>query len=243
MAYVAAEVRNPEKNILHALVFGACAVTLIYMVISFAFVHALGFEAVKNSNGVAADLLSKVLGDFGGRAISLLICISALGVVNGMIFTSARIAYAFGREHHSFRWLGIWNSQSGTPIWSLLAQAGVTLALIFGFRLTPNGFESMVNFTTPVFWFFFLLVGISVFVLRWRDPQMIRPYRVPLYPIPPILFCISSLFMLYSSITWAYDHKTFEALWSIGILALGFVWCLFERNHKNLATQSKSSKL
>ncbi len=232
MAYVGAEVRSPEKNILRALLLGTFAVTIIYILVSLAFVHALGFQAVQTSQGVAADLLEKALGPLGGRMISLLICISTLGAVNGMIFTSARIAYAFGREHPGFGWLGTWSPRWGTPVCSLAAQSAVTLALAVGFGLSANGFESMVKFTTPVFWFFFLLVGFALYVLRWRVPEKPRPFRTPWYPLTPLLFCLSSVFMLYASLSYAIEKRTYEALWSVGILILGFLWSLFEQKAK-----------
>jgi APA family basic amino acid/polyamine antiporter len=229
MAYVGAEVRRPEKNILRALLLGTFTVTIIYVLVSLAFVHALGFQAVQSSSTVAADLLEKAFGNFGSRAISLLICITALGAINGMIFTGARIAYAFGREHPGFGWLGRWSSRRDAPIWSLVAQTMVTLVLVAGFGLTANGFESMVKFTTPVFWFFFLMVGISLFALRRREPNKPRPFRVPWYPLTPILFYLSSLLMLYASLSYAVEKRSNEALWSIGILILGVLWSLFER--------------
>jgi len=65
-------------------------------------------------------------------------------------------------------------------------------------------------------------------VLRRREPDAPRPYRVPLYPLVPVLFCLSSLFMIYASLTWAYQNRSFAALWSIGLLAVGAVFCFFD---------------
>jgi basic amino acid/polyamine antiporter, APA family len=228
MGYVGAEVRRPEKNILRALLLGTFAVTIIYVLLSWSFIRALGFQGVQNSEVVAADLLGKTFGEMGGRTISLLICFSALGAVNGQIFTGARIAYAFGKEHPGFAWLGRWSGSWGTPVWSLVAQAAVTLVLAVGFGLSAKGFESMVKFTTPVFWFFFMLVGIALFILRWRLPDAIRPFSVPWYPLTPILFCLSSLFMLYAGLSFAIENRSYEALWSVGIMILGILWAWFE---------------
>jgi len=79
----------------------------------------------------------------------------------------------------------------------------------------------MIKFTTPGFWFFLALVGVSVFVLRRRDPEIERPYRVPGYPLTPILFCLSCGFMVYSSVAFAVEHRSWEAIWSIAILLVG----------------------
>jgi amino acid transporter len=221
MAYVAAEVRRPRRNILRALVAGTVAVTAIYVLVNLAFVQGLGLEGVRTSKAAAADVLALGLGEWAARAMCVLVCVSALGAVNGQIFTGARIYYAMGRDHRLYAPLGRWNARLGTPAWSLLAQAAVTLALVAGFGFTRSGFESLVKFTTPVFWFFFLLVGVSLFVLRRREPARPRPYRVPGYPWVPALFCASSLFMLYASLSYAIENRTYEALWAVGLMAAG----------------------
>lgn len=230
MAYVAAEVRDPRRNILRSLVLGTIAVTTIYVLVNLAFLHALGYGGTAKSEAVAADVLRLALGNWGGRLISALICVSALGAINGMLFTGARITYAMGNEHRLFAALGRWNAGRDTPVWSLLIQGLVTLALVVGFGWTKAGFDALVIFTTPVFWIFFLLVGLSLFVLRFREPQTPRPYRVPLYPVIPILFCGSCLFMLYASITYAVQNRSAEAFWSIAILAIGFIMSLYTRD-------------
>ena len=161
-----------------------------------------------------------------------MICVSALGVINGQIFTGARIYYAMGTEHRLYAWLGRWNPRLGTPVWSLAIQAVVTLGLVTGFGLmqkgSQSGFDRLVIFTTPVFWIFMLLVGISLFVLRYREPGTQRPYRVPGYPLVPILFCCSSLFMIWKSLAWAIENRCPEAFWSIVILAIGLALTLYD---------------
>ena len=185
-----------------------------------AFVHALGLEGARHAT-VAADVLELSIGMLAGQAISLLICISALGAINGQIFTGSRIYYAMGSEHRLYAWLGRWNARRGTPVCSLVIQCVITLALAVWFGLSQHGFERMVIFTTPGFWFFLLLVGVSVFVLRWRDPAIERPYRVPGYPLTPIVFCLSCSYMVYSSVAYALTNRSWEAIWSIAILLLG----------------------
>jgi len=161
-----------------------------------------------------------------------LICISALGAVNGMIFTGARIYYAMGTDHRLFSWLGQWSGQLGTPVWSLRIQERITLALVIAFGLTGSGFASMVIFTTPVFWMFFLLAGTSLFVLRYREPDTPRPYRVPWYPVIPVIFCLSCSYMIYASLTYAIENRSWEALWSIALLAIGGVLFFFSPKAK-----------
>ena len=235
---------TPGKEHPLALLLGTLAVTAIYVAVSWSFVHGLGFLHVQTAKGVAADLLEKAFGDFGGRAISLLICISALGVINGQIFTGARIAYAFGREHRGFGWMGKWSGRRGTPVTSLLSQAAVTIVLTMGFevlavafRFTAGGSKSFINFTTPVFWFFFLDGGHFAFraaaafagiIASVPRPLSIRSRRS--YFAAPACSCSAPAFL------YAVEKRTYEALWSVGILILGFVWCCLEKGDKRQGT-------
>jgi basic amino acid/polyamine antiporter, APA family len=227
MAYVGAEVRDPRKNILRAMLLGTVAVTVIYLLVNAAFLHALGLDGARKPT-VAADVLQLGVGDWAGRLISVLVCISALGAINGQIFTGARIYSAMGKDHRLYAWLGQWSPRFGTPVFSLVAQAAITLALVAGFGMSKSGFDSMVIFTTPVFWLFLALVGVAVFVLRYREPATERPYRVPGYPLPPIIFCLSSLFMVYSSLDYAWSNRSWEAFWAVGLLLAGGVMALFD---------------
>lgn len=220
MAFVSAEVKNPRKNILRALLIGTLAVTAIYLLVNLAFVCSVGFAGARNAT-VAADVLGLGLGRRAGQAMCVLICISALGAINGQIFTGSRIYYAMGNDHRLYAWLGRWNVRRGGPICSLLIQGLITLALSVWFGLTQNGFESMVIFTTPGFWFFMALVAVSVVLLRQRDPQIERPYRVPGYPITPAIFFLCCAFMVYSSVAFALENRSWEAIWSISILFVG----------------------
>lgn len=226
MAFVSAEVKNPTKNILRALLIGTLAVTAIYVLANLAFLCALGLEGARHAT-VATDMLRLGIGQLAGEAISVLICISALGAINGQIFTGSRIYYAMGTDHRLYAWLGRWDARRGTPVCSLLIQGAITLALSVWFGLSRDGFESMVKFTTPGFWFFLAMVAVSVFVLRWRDSEIKRPYRVPGYPLTPILFFLSCSFMVYSNLTYAVEHRSWEAIWSIAILLLGVAMSLF----------------
>lgn len=226
MAYVAAEVKNPTRNILRALVLGTVSVTAIYVLVTVAFVRGLSFTGVQQSNVVASDLLRLAFGDWGGKMIAVIICISTLGVINGQIFTGARVYYAMGRDHRVFGLLGSWDPQRSTPIWSLVVQGVITIGLVAGFGWYQDGFNNLLNFTTPIFWTFFFLVGLSLFVLRAREPHVPRPYRVIFFPFVPIAFCCSCCFMIYASVTYAIQNQTYEAIWAIAFLVLGLIIAL-----------------
>ena len=138
IAYVSAEVRHPQKNILRALMLGTLAVSVLYIAVNLAFVHALGLAGLQHSNAVAADVTQLGVGPWAANCISLLICITALGGINGMIFTGARILYAMGTEHRLYSWLGQWNAKTDAPALPLMIQAAVSVALTIGFGWNPR---------------------------------------------------------------------------------------------------------
>ena len=213
MAYVAAEVKDSRRNIVRALVTGTAAVTLLYLLVNAAFLYALGYEGLATSDAVAADAISGAFPQIGGGLISGLICISALGAVNGLIFAGARISYALGSEYSAFRILGQWNSRTGTPAWALAVQGVIAVVLI----LALGSFVDTVIFTAPAVYFFYFATSMAVIVLRIREPHVKRPYRVTGFPITTLLFCATCGLLIYSSVT----YKPQIALVSCGILLLG----------------------
>ncbi|NMC21967.1 MAG: APC family permease, partial [Thermogutta sp.] len=162
--------------------------------------------------------------------IALIICVSVLGSMNGQILTGARVYYAIGRDHPILSPLAHWHPKRNTPIRSLLIQAAISLALIAALGQYENGFINLLNFTTPIFWTFFGLVGFSLFVLRIREPDRDRPYRVHLFPLVPLIFCASCAFMIYSSVSYAVEHRTYEAVLAIAVLVIGLAVSLFLRS-------------
>jgi amino acid transporter len=213
MAYVAAEVKNPAKNIVRALVLGTLAVTLLYVLVNGAFLAALGFDGLRASNAVATDTVNRVLPDNGGRLIALLICVSALGGVNGLIFTGARISYAVGAERHRFRWLGQWHPRLGTPANALILQGTIACVLV----VALGSFVHAVLYTAAVVYSFYLATSLALMVLRRREPGVERPFRVAGYPFTPMVFAAMCAFLIYSAIT----YKPWVALGSVGVLLLG----------------------
>jgi amino acid transporter len=225
-AFVAAEVRDQRRNLPRALVAGIAVVTVIYLAVNAAYLVGLGFEAARHSSTPAADLLGRAVGDLGSRLISVLVMISALGAINGMILTGSRVYATLGADHHLFAWLAAWNKRSAAPVAALAVQAliAVLLILIVGteegrtainyvptriglhslpWNDFPGGFEMIAAGTAPVFWTFFLLTGLALFILRVRDRGRKRPFSVPFFPLPPIVFCATCGYMLYSSLAYA----------------------------------------
>lgn len=213
VAYVAAEVKDPRRNIVRALVWGIASVTVLYLLLNGTFLRTLGHAGVAGSQAVAADSVAAVFPRAGSRLISALICLSALGAINGLIFTGARISYAVGRDHRLFRALGHWDGERGTPARALLAQGGIAVLLI----VCLGSFVQAIVYTAPAVYSFYLATSVAVMVLRKREPEVERPYRVTAYPLPTLLFCCVCAFLIYSAVA----YRPVLALSSLGILLLG----------------------
>lgn len=200
--YISAEIRDRQRNIVRSLLWSLGIITTIYLMLNLAYLKGLGLLAMGQSQAVAADLMQRAIGDRGAVFISLLIAISTLGAINATIFTGARTNYALGRDFSLFSVLRLSSRSLRSPTGALLVQGAIALTLVLLGTLTRRGFETMVDFTAPVFWFFFLLTGISLLVLRLREPEVQRPFQVPFYPFTPLLFCAVSAYLLYSSLAF-----------------------------------------
>jgi APA family basic amino acid/polyamine antiporter len=227
-AFVAADLRD-RRNIPKALLLGTFGITLIYLAVNFAYILGLGFEeARKWRPTIAADVLKNAFGDTGGKLISVIVMTSALGAMNGLIYTGSRVYLSLGKEHRVFAFLGYWNATLKAPLFSLIAQALVTTLMILtvgtetgrtsiddglkavGIDAIPwgkyfGGFNTLFAGSAPVFWIFFLLTGFSIFALRARDPKIVRPFelKAPWYPLLPIIFCGMCLFGFWSAMSYA----------------------------------------
>ena len=141
------------------------------------------------------------------------------------IFTGARAYYALGRDLAALRVLGTWDEHGHKPTNALLLQGAIALVLIGFGAVTRDGFEAMVAYTAPVFWFFLMLVALSVIVFRRRDLGGLQ-FRVPLYPLPPILLAAAAAWMLYSAVAYA----GVGSLVGIAVLLAGTPLLLFRRS-------------
>jgi amino acid transporter len=232
-AYISAELRDVQRSMVRVLIWSIGIITGIYLLINFAYIHGLGIAGMAESNAVAADLMRLAIGEGGARFVSLLVAVSALGGINATIFTGARTNYALGRDFRSFGFLGRWNDRGNTPTNALIVQGAIALVLVLLGALTHEGlkgFETMVAYTSPVFWFFFLLSGVALFVLRVREPNIPRPFRVPGYPVTPLLFCIICGYMLYSSLAYASSLAySLGAIVGVAVMVVGVPLLLFVR--------------
>ncbi|MFY9136951.1 APC family permease [Zwartia sp.] len=229
-AYISAEVRGGRRAIVPVILISILILTLIYLLVNIALLAGLGLEGLSKSSAVAADLMGKAFGPWGERTLGIFVAVAALTSINATMIVGARTNYALGRDWPALRFMGHWEGGRGSPIRGYMVQSAISLALVvFGIWQT-DGFGVMVEFTAPVFWFFLFLVGVSVFVMRVRDPMADRPFKVPLYPFTPILFVLTCAYLTYSSVTYAASKGAVHI--SLIVMAVGVVALLFTRRVK-----------
>ncbi len=216
-AYLSGELRNVRRNMVKVLVGGLLLITLLYVLINVAYLQVLGLETLRNSETIGIDLTEMVVGMEGGYVVGLIVILAALSTANATIITGARTNYALGRDFSRLSVLGIWNRLTDSPQNALILQGGIALLLVLIGAFTEEAISTMVDYTAPVFWFFMLLTTLSLFIFRRRESGKSLPYRVPLYPITPVLFAATCGYLLWSSLT----VTGYGALYGAGILLLG----------------------
>jgi amino acid transporter len=217
--YLSAELKDVRKNISRVLLAGICCITLLYLLINTAYIQVLGLETLRNSDVIGVALSNQLIGSGGSFVMAVIVIISALSTANATIITGARTNYALGRDFKLLSFLGQWNKEYNAPINSLLAQGAIALALIVLGTITEEAVSTMVDYTAPVFWLFILLTTGSLFIFRNKDNEDHSDhfFKVPFYPITPILFMFVCLYLLYSSVVFTGSG----ALLGVGILLLG----------------------
>ncbi|HZU63640.1 MAG TPA: APC family permease [Novosphingobium sp.] len=227
-ATLSAEVRARRHGMLVASIGSIAMLIAIYVAINWALMRGLGANALAHSAAPAAQLCARAFGPAGAALIVGVVGISAIASINSTLIVGARTTYAAARDMPGLGFLGQWHPTRGTPARAVLAEGGFALLLTAAASLTESGFNTMVNYMTPVYWLFILLSMAAMIRLRLAHPEVERPVRTPLFPLFPLGFMAMAGWMLYA----AFTQLGAGALFGAGVLALGIVpnW-LMQRRH------------
>ncbi|HEV7609761.1 MAG TPA: APC family permease [Steroidobacteraceae bacterium] len=220
---LSAEIRDERRGMLRALVASIVVITALYLLANWALWRGLGIAGLAASRTPAADLIRLAFGDWAGVMTAVAISMATLTSINATIVVGARTTYAAAADWPSLQRLGHWNTRRGIPVAGIVSQGVVGILLVGLGTYTRDGFITMVDYSSPVFWLFLTLSGFAVIVLRWRRPELPRPFRVPWFPLLPLVFCASCLFVLWSSLVYV----RLGALLGVAMLALGGVVLLW----------------
>ncbi|QGZ93285.1 Serine/threonine exchanger SteT [Terricaulis silvestris] len=235
VATLSAEVRDPKRGMLRALVMAAALITVLYLAVNWAFWYGLGVEGLAASTAPAADLIAKAFGPWAGVITALAIAFAVITSINATIVVGGRTTYACAHDWPALKRIGRWDEKRQIPSAAIWAQGIISLALVV-FGAFYQGFATLVDYTAPVYWLFLAMSGIAVIVLRIRQPNAERPFKTPLYPVLPILFALSSVAMLWSALSYVTAETGAGALVSLCVLGSGIIALFFVARAKPAAS-------
>ncbi|MCA0390107.1 MAG: amino acid permease [Bacteroidetes bacterium] len=230
VTFVSGEIKNPQRNVPLALLWGTLIVIAVYVLINMAFLYVLPIDEMKNSDLVARSAAEKIFGIAGGTVISIAVIISAFGALNGSILATARVQYAMAREGMFFQSLGKVHPKFCTPHVSLLVQ-GIWSAVL----VLSGSFDTISDYVIFAAWLFYMLGAAGVFVLRKKMPDTPRPYKVWGYPYTPALFVIFSFLFLVNTVV----SDTKNAMMGLMLILSGLPFYFYIK-YRNKKQESKN---
>jgi len=230
-AYISAELKGGPRTMVWVILASMLTLTVIYLLVNTALLLGLGLSGLSQSKTAASDLLGFAFGPLAQKALGLFVAIAALTSINATMFVGARTNFAVGNDWKALRKLGQWQLDIGSPKQALLLQALISIGLIALGTQEADGFSAMVEFTAPVFWGFLFLVGLALIWLRHTDKHTTRPFKVPMYPVLPLIFCATCAWLTYSSVTYAISQNAIHV--SMGLIASGVLALLILRGREN----------
>lgn len=212
--YISGELEEPRRYLPVVLIGSTAVVTLAYLLLNFVFLSVAPIEALRGKVEIGHIAATHAFGPLGGDVMGVMLSLLLISTVSAMIVAGPRVLQVIGEDFALFRVLAKANAD-GIPARAITLQAG--LALLF---LWTSSFEQILVFSGATMALNTIFTALGVFILRWRRPTLERPYRIFLYPLPPILF----LGITGWTLVYAWQERPTEALMSVGIIVSGAVF-------------------
>lgn len=220
--YLSSELENPQMSLPRILLFGTGIVLLLYLLLNFTFLSVAPMEAMAGKVEIGYIAADYAFGSAGAKLMGLVLALLLVSTVSAMILAGPRVLQVIGQDYHAFAVLGK-ISEQGVPYRAILFQGTLTLLFIW-----TASFESILIFSGFTLALNTLFTVFGVFILRWRNPGVKRPYSLPLYPLTPIIYLVITIWTLaYIALT-----RPEEALAAVGIVILGLVAYLAFKNRR-----------
>ncbi len=182
---LAGETRDPDRDVARALLIGTLGITVIYVLVNLAYLYVLGVDGVRASDAVAADVAARLFGSGGTAFVTAMVLVSTLGSVMAMIIAASRVVFAVARDRLFVERVGRVHPRFGTP-----AAALGTVGAVSAVYALLGSFETIIGIFVFVAQIWFVLIIASVIGHRIRRPGHPRPFRIPLYPWPAVLYLL-----------------------------------------------------
>ena len=212
-SYIIGEVKNPERNVPRSLLVGTTIVMAAYVLLNAVFLATAPQDEMRGQLEVGLIAGKHIFGENGGRIVGAVICLGLISAISSMTWIGPRVTMSMGEDHWLLRFLGRKNAE-GVPANAVLVQL-----MIVNLLLLTRSFELVVIYIQFALLLCSLLTVIGVVVLRMARPEIARPYRVWLYPIPPIVFAAITVWMM----VYLLRSKTTESIAGLGTAIAGFL--------------------
>jgi APA family basic amino acid/polyamine antiporter len=220
VAMVASEVRKPSRNLPLALIIGTASVIIIYLLTNLAYFYVLPASAVASTDRVAGEMMRRVLGARGAGAVSIAAMISIFAALNGSILSGSRVPFAMARDGLFFRPVAHIHPTFRTPNISILAVSGWAALLVLSGR-----YDQLYTYVIFASVILYGMATASVIVLRFKRPDLERPYRTIGYPVVPLVFVFGIACLIVSTLL----KSPRESLMGLGLIALGLPFYVYWR--------------
>jgi APA family basic amino acid/polyamine antiporter len=224
VSMVASEVRNPQRNLPRALIWGTAGVIAIYLLTNAAYFHVLTAAEVGSTPRVASEMMRRIFGAPGAAAVSVAAMISIFAALNGSILTGSRVPYAAARDGLLFHPLGRVHPRFHTPGVSIIALSAWSALLVLSGR-----YEQLYTYVIFASWILYGMTTAAVIVLRKKRPDLPRPYRTLGYPWVPILFVLVATVLVLSTV----KDSPRESIMGIGLILLGLPFYFYWKRARN----------
>lgn len=220
-SYLAAETENPKRTIPRVMIIGTIVVTVVYVLINFAYLYMLPVLSMGDSKALAADAMSQYFIN-GGQMIAILIMVSIFGTISIYTMSAPRIYFAMAKDGVFFKQLAKIHPKFKTPFNAILLQSSWAIILI----LFWDTFNDLITYVVFMDLLFMVLAAISIFIFRKKLADKNRPYRTLGYPIIPMIYIlISTIFVINTLI-----EKPIQALAGLGLTLMGFIFYWYFKN-------------
>lgn len=214
---MAGEMKNPGRDLPKAIVGGLAFVMVVYIIINVAYLWVLPASKLANFDSPASAVAEVIFGPVGGKLITAGILISLFGCINGYLLTATRVLYTLGQQKSipGYKYYSSLN-KSGVP-----GNATIVMGILSALYALSGQFNLLTDLSIFAIWSFYVLTFIGVILLRQRQPELNRPYKVPLYPVIPIIAIAGGLFVVVNQLLFAGMENTLISLGGVVITLIG----------------------
>ena len=212
VAFAAGEITNPSRTVPRALILGTIALTTIYVAVNLAYLQALPIEEIAGVTRIAEKAVTAMVGPVGATLVAASVVISTFGCNVAGVIASSRVCFAMASDGRFFPAAARVHPVHRTPAVALIITSGWSVLLTL-----TGGYEALFTYVTFASVLFGTLGGIAVFVLRWRRPDLPRPYRSLGYPVIPAFYVLGSFALVWNTLL----ERPTESIAGLLLVAIG----------------------